>query len=72
MEFFKWIAVIVIVVTIGEVWKYQIKMKHRGEKSEKQNDQNDSRLAELEQRVTTLEKIVTDPSESLKREINDL
>ncbi|MCO7225665.1 hypothetical protein [Pleionea sp. CnH1-48] len=77
MEFMKWFALIMIVFTIAEVLKYAI--KHKASSRQPKTDPEVAHLKErlaslesLEERVKTLEKIVTDPSETLKREINGL
>jgi sensor domain CHASE-containing protein len=75
MEVFKWIAVIVAVVMIAEVWKYKIKNNNRQAASDQELETIRTQLEkldDLEQRVRTLEKIVTDPRDNLKREINSL
>ncbi len=75
MEVFKWIAVIVAVVMIAEVWKYKIKNSNQQAATNKELDdirEHLNKIGDLEQRVQTLEKIVTDPKENLKREINSL
>ena len=58
-----------------EVAKYYIRTKNDRSTIDKEIDeklQKLDKLAELEQRVQTLEAIVTDPKESLKRDINGL
>ncbi len=75
MEVFKWMAIIVIAIMIAEVWKYKIKHSNQQSANSKELDEireQLQKLGDLEQRVQTLEKIVTDPKENLKREINSL
>ncbi len=72
MDIFKWIAFIVFVVMAAEVWKYQIKMKHQTASKNKDFADQSDRIDALEERIKTLEKIVTDPSETLKRSIDEL
>lgn len=72
MEFFKWAAVIVFLVMAAEVIKYYFKTKQHNNQSNEQFKAQDERIQQLEQRVQTLEKIITDPSENLRREIDQL
>jgi uncharacterized protein YlxW (UPF0749 family) len=75
MEVFKWIAVIVAIVMIAEVWKYKIKNNNRQAANNQELESIRAQLQkldELEQRIRTLEKIVTDPGENLKREFDKL
>ena len=75
MSTFGWIAMIVLFVMIAEVAKYYIKMKtNRSEIDEKINKKLEqlAKISELEQRIQSLETILTDPSETLKRDINNL
>ncbi|WMS85540.1 hypothetical protein [Pleionea litopenaei] len=72
MEVFKWISVIVLIVVGAEVIKMYIKSKATTKSDEELLNKQQAQIDELNRRVAVLEKIVTDPSESLKREINQL
>ncbi|NVJ61156.1 MAG: hypothetical protein HWE27_12250 [Gammaproteobacteria bacterium] len=72
MEFFKWAAVIVFLVMSAEVIKYYLKTKHDKGSSDEKVDAQNERINKLEERIRTLEKIITDPSETLRREIDQL
>lgn len=72
MDFFKWVALIVLIVTAAEVIKFYIKNRSSNDKNDQAMKENQERIAQLEERVKTLEKIITDPSENLRREIDNL
>ncbi len=72
MELFKWIAVITGIVMAAEVAKQYLKNKSDNGKHSKALEDKLKRLNELEDRVKTLERIVTDPSSNLRREIDGL
>lgn len=72
MEFFKWIAIITAIVMSAECIKYYLKLKNKEEKKDSVPLATKEELDGLRQRVETLEKIISDPRESLKREINGL
>lgn len=70
-----WVTMIVLVVMLAQVVTYYIRMQN--DRSEIDKEINEklkelSRISELEERVQALETILTDPSESLKRDINNL
>ncbi len=72
MELFKWIAVIIGIIMAAEVAKQYLKNKSDNGKHNKALEDKLERLNELEDRVKTLERIVTDPSSNLRREIDGL
>ena len=72
MEFFKWVAIITAIVMSAECIKYYLKLKNKENQKDNSNFAAREELDSLKQRVENLEKIVSDPSESLKREINSL
>lgn len=67
------IALVAIVLLAGIAKEYL--RHHRRESEPKRDDEWEAtlaRLRELEERVRVLERIVTDPQEGLRREINRL
>ncbi|MDO6775802.1 hypothetical protein Q4591_10570 [Shewanella sp. 3_MG-2023] len=72
------ILTLVIVITIGttatEMFKHYIKSKNSANASNNNNEINSLRQqnSELQQRVATLEKIVTEPDYDLKQRIDAL
>lgn len=72
MEFFKYATLIVFIIMGAEVWKYHIKNKKSNNQQDDELKKKLDRLDQLEQRVQALEKIVTDPSETLRREFDNL
>lgn len=69
MDIFVFILAIVALGIIGDVVK-----KHLDTKDEKgaPNEETESRFNELEQRIITLERIVTDQKSQLKEKIDSL
>ncbi|PWK53996.1 hypothetical protein [Pleionea mediterranea] len=72
MEFFKYATLIVFIIMGAEVWKYHIKNKKANNQQDDELKQKLDRLEQLEKRIQALEKIVTDPSETLRREFDNL
>lgn len=72
------ILTLVIVITIGttatEIFKHYIKSKNSANASNNNSEMNSLRQqnSELQQRVATLEKIVTEPDYELKQRIDAL
>ena len=69
------IVVIVIVAMAGEAWRHHVKARSSGTNKEALDDLN-RRMDELENdlrdRVETLERIVTDNKDDLKRQFDHL
>ncbi len=77
MDVFEMVVLIVLIGTIGSMYKYHARSRHRLTDLEEQlrnlgvSDQL-ARIDALEERVKTLERIVTDQSNRLRREIDAL
>lgn len=71
MEVFEFVLAIIFIATVGGIAKEALRYKHKAASS-KQSDQKDERIEALEERVATLERILTDDKERLRREIDDL
>ncbi len=77
MDVFQMIVLIVLIGTIGSIFKHRAQSRHRLHELEEQlrkmgvADQL-ARIETLEERVRTLERIVTDQSDRLRREIDAL
>ena len=72
-----WTAIVLIVVAAiaGEAWRHHIKARHATpdrETLERLSRRLDSLDADLRARVETLERIVTDSKEDLKRQFDRL
>ncbi|WP_405235797.1 hypothetical protein [Lentisalinibacter orientalis] len=68
------VIVLVAIVLLAGIAKEYLR-HHRREEDPKQDEEWEAtlaRLRELEERVRVLERIVTDPQEGLRREINRL
>ncbi len=63
---------ITLIVMGAQVIKHYIDSKSSTNETNKRLDEELKRISELEERVKTLEKIVTDPSENLRKEIDKL
>jgi hypothetical protein len=77
MNPFEMVVIIVLIVTLGGVLKHWVGTKHRFEDLEEQLKRTGvadqlKRIDLLEERVRTLERIVTDRSERLRNEIDSL
>ncbi|MEM8982067.1 MAG: hypothetical protein AAGC71_03515 [Pseudomonadota bacterium] len=68
------IAIIFGSLALRDYWKHQARQQRSKESStDTENvDELNARIDLLEERVKTLEKIVTDPRDSLARQINNL
>ncbi|MFQ5348552.1 MAG: hypothetical protein ACE5ED_12075 [Rhodothalassiaceae bacterium] len=77
MGVFEMVVLVVLIGTIGSIYKYRLKSGHRIADLEEQlrnlgiADQL-ARIDALEERVRTLERIATDRGEKLRREIDAL
>ena len=77
MDVFEMVVLIVLIGTIGSMYKYHARSRHRLTDLEEQlrnlgvSDQL-ARIDALEERVKTLERIVTDSKEDLKRQFDYL
>lgn len=72
-----WTAIVLIVVAAiaGEAWRHHVKARHAGPDRAALDDLSkrlDALEADLRQRVETLERIVTDSREDLKRQFERL
>lgn len=92
MDPFEMVVLIVLIVTIGSIFKHRARASHRFKDLEEEMGELNAvfgddgsgagwaeggnklkkRVAELEERVKTLERIVTDKSDRLSREIDSL
>lgn len=77
MGVFEMVVLIVLIATIGEVLKQRVKTRGRMEDLEKRLEdlgvaKQLRRVDNLEERVRTLERIATDTSHRLEREIGEL
>ncbi|GGX49967.1 hypothetical protein [Saccharospirillum salsuginis] len=70
MDVFKFVIIIVLIGTVGGIVKEVLRNKRKSEL--KSNQWKDERIEALEERVATLERILTDDKERLKREIDSL
>ena len=69
------IALIVVAVTAGEAWRNHIKSRNSGanrEALDELNNRIDALETEMRDRVETLERIVTDSKDNLKRQFDHL
>lgn len=71
MQVFEMVAIIVVAVTIGGVVKAYIENRNKTPETS-ETDGRLAKLDELEQRVQTLEKIVTDKKYELHQKFRDL
>ena len=70
LNFVIWIVAIVMAAQVIEQW-----IKHRSKRSDEDaalNADAENRIADLEERIQVLERIVTENKFDLKRQINDL
>jgi hypothetical protein len=77
MNPFEMVVIIVLIVTLGGVLKHWLATRHRFQDLEEQLRETGipdqlERIDRLEERVRTLERIVTDRSERLRNEIDSL
>ncbi|SDE67853.1 MULTISPECIES: hypothetical protein [Kordiimonas] len=74
MNQYSMVVLIVLAVMCAGAFKHWAKLQHEKLRSrqDKADDATSKRIAELEDRVRVLERIVTDKSERLKQEIDAL
>ena len=66
------VVLIVIVSCLAGVTNRFIKLRNSRTENDEQDEATTDRLADLENRIQILEKIVTDDKRDLEQEINDL
>jgi hypothetical protein len=71
MNVFEMIVLIVALVTIGKFLQFAVEKRHRRGWDE-DTSSKDERIAQLEERVRVLERIVTDSGYDLRRQFQDL
>ena len=71
MNVFEMVVLIVALVTIGKFLQTAVEKRHRRNRHEDPSAKDD-RIANLEERVRVLERIVTDSGYDLRRQFQDL
>jgi type II secretory pathway component PulJ len=69
MGVFEFVIIIVFLSVVGSMYSSWLKHKSR---ERRQSPADDARLAQLEERVRVLERIVTDSGYELRRQFRDL
>lgn len=72
MRVFEFVIALVLIVTITRLIRDYLKNKTAHAKLAEKSDEKDARIQALEERVQTLERIVTDDKQSLKDKIDAL
>lgn len=70
MDVFTMVVLIVVAVTVGEMYKAHKKNQNKGERVD--TDRLEAEIAALKERVKSLETIVTDSTYQLRSEIDNL
>ncbi len=72
MNVFQFVIAIVAIVIIGDVIKKWLTLREKREQRAAQAPDQNARLAAMEERIQTLERLVTDKKSHLKAEIDAL